>query len=202
VTDEDGTWGGGGTATSRPTGPWSATNVIWALAPVAPLPDGSRDLHVVVPHIFVRDTSAPPTDDADWNPWHQVDGPWAFDIALEVDHSGVVAKPDAVNTIAGIPVTLKQAIVGSSAIRIQMAVDDASRADWALHGEVRHGGRTFPLVLSSLGDDGAIEMTTDGGTDDPSGEWTLVINEATRQGPGDVPEERFSGPWTFEFQVP
>jgi hypothetical protein len=203
VTDQAGEWQGAGGATSRPIGQWSAANVLWRLAPVAPLPAGTQRLHVVVPHIFVRDnTIVPPvSEDQEWNPYRQVNGPWTFDIELAVDGGAAVATPDAVHTIAGVPVTLEQVIVGPSAIRIEMGVDDPSRATWAFSGQVRRGNQTFPIVIGKLGTD-HVELQADGGAQDASGDWSLVISEATRIGFGDAEEERLAGPWTFDFHIP
>jgi hypothetical protein len=203
VTDQDGTWGGGGFATSRPLGQWSSINAVWATAPVTPLPAGPRDLHVVVPHIFHQDPSvtAPP-DETDWNPLIRVDGPWTFDITLKVDHGGVIAEPGTVETIAGVSMTLDQVVIGPSAIRVQVGIDDPKGADWMILGEARHNGQAYPVVVSSVGGDGTIQMQTDGGTDDPYGAWTFVVKEVTHQGPGDAPEVRTTGPWTFDFVVP
>ena len=203
VTDADGEWRGVGGATSRPIGQWSATNVLWREAPVTSRPAQSRRLHVVVPHIFRRDpTASEPPGEAEWNPFVKVDGPWTFDIDLAVDGVAAVATPRAVNTIDGVPVTLDQVVVGPSAIRIQMRVDDATNATWSLVGEVRRGGRAFPIVMASLSVNGIAELHTDGGTDDASGDWSLVITGASRQGPGDTPEDDFVGPWTYEFSIP
>jgi hypothetical protein len=203
VTDQDGEWQGAGGATGRPIGHWSAANVLWRLAPVAPLPAGSRRLHVVVPHIFVRDlTASPPVDEnQEWSPFRQVDGPWTFDIELAVDGGAAVATPGVVHTIAGVPVTLRQVVIGPSAIRIEMEADDPSRATWTFVGWVRRGDQGFPIVWGSLGVDGIARMQADGGTNDASGDWSLVISEAIRQGSDDV-EERIAGPWSFEFHVP
>lgn len=203
VTDEAGEWRGAGGATTRPIGQWSSTNVTWRLAPIAPLLAGSHRLHVVVPHIFVRDlTASPPVDDhQEWNPFRQVDGPWTFDIELPVDGGAAAVNPGAVHTIAGVPVTLRQVVIGPSAIRIEMGVDDPNRATWTFIGEVRRGGQTFRIVTGSLGTGGFVSMQADGGTNDASGDWSFVVTEAIRQGSDDV-EERIAGPWTYEFQVP
>jgi hypothetical protein len=204
VTDADGEWKGVGGATSRPIGQWSATNVVWREAPVTSRPAQSRRLHVVVPHIFRRDPTAsePSIDGTDWFPFRKVEGPWTFDIELAVDGVAAVATPRVVNTIEGVPITLDQVVVGPSAIRIQMSIDDASNATWSLVGQVRRGGRTFPIVMSSLSVKGSLVLHTDGGTDDASGDWSLVITRASRQGPGDDPEEDLVGPWTYEFSIP
>jgi hypothetical protein len=158
---------------------------------------------VVVPHIFVRDSTIvePVSEDEEWNPWRQVNGPWTFDIELTVDGGAAVAMPNAVHTIAGVPVTLDQVVVGPSVIRIQMGVDDPTGATWAFVGQVRRGTQTFPIVVGKLGTD-RVELHADGGSRDPSGEWSVVITEAMRMGSGDAEEERIAGPWTFEFHVP
>lgn len=204
VTDADGEWQGAGGATSRPIGQWSATNVLWRQAPVTSRPAQSRSLHVVVPHIFRYDATAsePPIEGTDWNPWRKVGGPWIFDIELAVDGVATVVTPRVVNTIEGVPVTLDQVVVGPSAIRIQMNVDDVTNATWSLVGQVRRGSRTFPIVMSSLSVKGIVVLHTDGGIDDASGDWSLVITGASRQGPGDAPEEDSVGPWTYEFSIP
>ena len=203
VTDQDGEWQGGGGATSRPIGQWSATNVLWKLPPAEPLPAGSRRLHVVVPHIFVRDnTIVPPlTEDEDWNPWRQVNGPWTFDIKLAVDGGASVATPGVVHKIAGAAVTADQVIVGPSVIRVRLAVDDPGGATWAFSGQVRRGDQIFPIVVVKLGTD-RVELQADGGVQDASGDWSLVITEAMRMGSGDAEEERIAGPWRFDFNIP
>lgn len=203
VTDQDGEWQGADGAYGRPIGQWSAANVLWRLPPVAPLPAGSRRLHVVVPHIFVRDlTASPPVDESeDWNPFRQVDGPWTFDIELAVDGGAAVATPNAIHTIAGVPVTLRQVVVGPSAIRIEMEADDPSGATWTFVGWVRRGDEAFSIVSGSVPVDGIARMQADGGASDASGDWSVVISEAIRQGSDDV-EERIAGPWSFDFHVP
>jgi hypothetical protein len=203
VSDGDGQWQGAGTATARPIGQWSAANVIWRLAPAAPLPAGSHRFHVEVPHIFVRDmTATPPADETvDWNPFRKVFGPWTFDIELPVDGGAAVATPGTIHTIAGVPVVLRQVFIGPSAIRIEIEVDDPDRATWTFLGHVRRGDRVFPIVTGRVPIDGIVRMQADGGTNDASGDWSVVITEARRQGSDDV-EERIPGPWTYEFQVP
>jgi hypothetical protein len=206
VTDESGEWQGIGMATGRPVGQWSAANVVWREVPVGAPPASSRRIHVLIPHIFVRDgTISPPVDETqDWNPFRQVDGPWTFDIDLAVDGVAAVAvaRPGTVKAIAGVPVTLEQVVVGPSAIRIRMRVDDPSGAPWAMGGEVRRGDQTFPIVLGSISVDGIVDLHADGGTEDASGDWSVVIAHVSRHSAGNAAEERFDGSWTFEFQIP
>jgi hypothetical protein len=204
VTDDAGEWQGAGAATSRPLGQWTATNVVTLLAPAGSAPASSRRLHVVVPHIFFYDNnvSPPVEDDREWDPFHKVIGPWTFDIDLAVDGIAAVATPGVVNTIDGVPVTLTQVVVGPSAIRAIVEIDDSTAATWTLIGQLRRDDEEFRVTLVSLSVDGVVQMQTDGGTDDASGDWSLVITEARRMGTGDAPEEQFVGPWNFDFRIP
>jgi hypothetical protein len=204
VADGAGKWQGAGAATSRPLGQWTATNVVTLLAPAGADPASSRRLHIVVPHIFFYDSTASPPveDDTEWDPLRKVMGPWTFDIDLAVDGVAAVAEPGVVKTIDGIPVTLTQVVIGSSAIRAKVEINDGAAGTWTLIGHVRRGDEVFRVTLVSLSVDGAVQMQTDGGTDDASGDWSLVITEARRIGTGDAPEEELAGPWRFDFQIP
>lgn len=204
VTDANGEWQGIGSATSRPIGQWSSLNVVGRFVPSAAPAASSRQIHVVVPHIYVLDATATPPaeDDQEWTPYHEVEGPWTFDLDLAVDGVAAVATPGTVRTIDGVPVTLREAVVGPSVIRLQVGVDDPTGATWTLLGHVRRGDREFPIVLESLGADGIVTLQADYGTGDASGDWSLVITAADRSGPGEGIEERIAGPWTFEFQIP
>jgi hypothetical protein len=203
VTDADGVWAGVGGATSRPIGQWEAVNVLWRQTPITTRPATSRSLHVVVPNIYEYDPAdtPPPDEETEWDPWRKVEGPWTFDIELTVDGVAAVATPRVTNEIEGVPVTLQEVVVGPSAIRIQMDVNDPRDATWAFVGQVRRGDRTYPIVVSQIGH-GIVTLQTDRGTDEASGDWSLVIASATRQGPGDSPEELITGPWTFDFSIP
>jgi hypothetical protein len=75
----------------------------------------------------------------------------------------------------------------------------ACGATWGLVGELRHDRARYPFGLAKFGEPGLIEVP-DGGTDDPSGTWS-PITRADRQ-TGDGPEQRITGPWQFELQVP
>jgi hypothetical protein len=204
VTDEDGEYGSGGGATSRPDGKFAAVNVAWKQPAVLPLPAGPRQLHVVLPFIMVRDDSTPPPDtDADaneWDPWHRVGGPWTFDFELTVD-GGTTVTPDAVAEIDGVRVNVPRLIAAPDIVRIEMRVDgDLPPGDWSPIGEVSHGNKVLPFVVGDLdaGPDGLLAFMTDGGVSNASGEWTVTIKELIN-GNGD---ERLPGPWVLRFSAP
>ena len=204
VTDQDGEYGSGGGAVSRPDGAYAAVNVAWKQPAVLPLPSGPRQLHVVLPFIMVRDDSTPPPEtDADanqWDPWHRVAGPWTFDFELIVD-GGTTVTPNAVAEIDGIRVSVPRLIAASGIVRVEMRIDgDLPSGDWTPIGEVSHGGKVMPFVMGDLaaGPDGMLAFMTDGGVPDPSGQWTVTIKELIN-GNGD---ERLAGPWVLEFSAP
>ena len=205
VTDQDGEYGSGGGATSRPDGKFAAVNVAWKQPPVLPLPAGPRRLHVVLPYIMVRDDTMPPPathldgNQDGWNPWHEVAGPWTFDFELVVD-GGTTITPDAVAEIDGIRVTVPRLIAASNIVRVEVRVDgDLPPGDWTPTGEVSHGGKVLPLVFGDLaaGPDGLVAFMTDGGVSNASGEWTVTIRELAGNS-----EERLQGPWIVRFSAP
>jgi hypothetical protein len=204
VTDQDGEYGSGGGATSRPDGKFAAVNVAWKQPAVLPLPAGPRQLHVVLPFIMVRDDSTPPpeaeSDETDWDPWHRVAGPWTFDFELIVD-GGTTVTPDAVAEIDGVRVIVPRLIAASNIVRVEMRIDgDLPPGDWSPIGEVSHGGKVLPFVVGDLdaGPDGMLAFMTDGGVPNASGKWTVTIKELI-SGSSD---ERLSGPWVLEFSAP
>jgi hypothetical protein len=195
VSDENGVWPGAGVATSHPIGRWSATNIQWRLAP-APLPRGSHRLRVEIPHIFWHDPALPSGDD-NW-PWHRQAGEWSFDIELPVDGGATVVRPGTAIDVDGVRVTLDEVVVGGSAIRVTLGNDD--RATWSAVGSIRRGGEAYPFVVQAVGEPGVMALQADGGTDDPSGAWTIVIDAFDRDVGGR--EQRISGPWEFAVTVP
>ena len=206
VTDQDGEYGSGGGATSRPDGIFAAVNVAWKQPAVLPLPAGPRQLHVVLPFIMVRDDTIPPPEtDADededgWNPWHEVAGPWTFDFELTVD-GGTTITPDAVAEVDGIRVTVPRLIAAPGIVRVEMRVDgDLPPGDWTPIGEVRHGDKVLPLVFGDLaaGPDAMLAFMTDGGVANASGEWTVTIKELISNGD----EAPIAGPWAVTFTAP
>ena len=206
VTDQDGEYGSGGGATSRPDGPFAAVNVAWKQPAVLPLPAGPRQLHVVLPFIMVRDDSAPPPetgvdeDGNEWDPWHRVAGPWTFDFELTVD-GGTTVTPDAVAEIDGVRVSVPRLIAASNLVRVEMRIDgDLPPGEWSPIGEVSHGGKVLPFVVGDLdaGPDGMLAFMTDGGVSNASGEWTVTIKELI--GNGD--QAPLPGPWVLKFTAP
>jgi hypothetical protein len=204
VTDQDGEYGSGGGATSRPDGPFAAVNVAWKQPAILPLPAGPRLLHVVLPFILVRDDTMPPPDtDVDaneWDPWHRVAGPWTFDFELTVD-GGTTLAPDAAAEVDGIRVSVPRLIASAGIVRVEMRIDgDLPPGDWSPIGEVRHGNKVLPLVAGDpdAGPEGLLAFMTDGGVTDATGDWTVTIKEVVN-GNGD---ERLTGPWVLEFTAP
>ena len=58
--------------------------------------------HLTLPAIGVRDLSTPPpSEDPDWNPWHDVAGPWAFDFTIRVNGASL-ADPKVTAEAAGV----------------------------------------------------------------------------------------------------
>jgi hypothetical protein len=198
VSDEDGIWAGAGVATSRPMGAWAATQIQWRIPP-GPIPEGRHHLRVEVPHIFWRDSSAPPSEADDWNPWHQQDGAWSFDIDLPVEGGATVAHPDAPIKIDDVTFTVEEVVVGPTAIRVRLRYDDD--ATWTVVGGMDRGGQHFPFVISKSSEPGVIVLQTDGGSDQPAGAWSIVIDAADRQ-EDEWPEHRLYGPWKVGIHVP
>jgi hypothetical protein len=197
VTDASGEYGGFG-ATSMPDGPYAATNVAWKTPAALPLSAGPRRFHVVVPYIEVRDDTTPPpnADAVGWNPWHQFAGPWTFDFELTVD-GGTTVEPNAVAEAAGVKVTVTRLIAASNIVRVEMQIAGGRvGGDWAPVGVVQHDGRTLNIVTSSIEPDGSLALLTDGGSDNPSGTWTVTVNELVG------PDARLAGPWVLEFNAP
>lgn len=202
VTDATGQYTSGSGGASRPDGPFAAVNVAWKQPPELPLPEGPRQLHVVLPFIQVRDDSIPPPD-ADavgWNPWHPVAGPWTFDFEIDVD-GGTTITPAAFAEIDGFRVSVPRLIAASGIVRVEMRIDGAlPPGNWSPIGEVRHGDQVLRFVSGDLdaGPDGLIALMTDGGVDDASGEWTVTVDELVG-GQGDA---RLAGPWVLQFSAP
>jgi hypothetical protein len=201
VSDESGVWRGIGGATGSSDGRWTARAVTWRRAPLTAAPTGSRRIHVAFPHIEWYDRTLPPPGDEDtWNPWRRHLGPWTFDIELPIDGAvaATIATPDVTVDIDGVPVTLRRVVLGPTAIRVEITFDD--ERSMAFIGRVRRGDTVVPFAVASFGE-GEFEIQTDGGVDDPSGEWVVEITEAVRGEP-DGAEVRVQGPWRFPFSVP
>ena len=204
VTDADGEYTSGGGATSSPDGAFAAVNVAWKTPPVLPLPSGPRALHVVVPHIEVRDDATPPpepdldpaVDGDEWNPWHRVSGPWTFDFEINVDGGVAITPADAMAVAAGHTVVVERVIAAPSIVRVELAVDPDRPGDWSPIGEVQHNGRAAQFVVGSFEPGGRTTLMTDGGLGNASGSWTVLINEL------EGGNQRLAGPWTITFTVP
>jgi hypothetical protein len=198
VTDADGVYTSGGGATSIPDGAFAAVNVAWKTPPVLPLASGSRQLHVELPFIMVRDDSVPPAnaDEVGWDPWHRVAGPWVFDFELTVD-GGTTISPNATDDVDGVRVSISRLIAAPGVVRVEMQVEgDLPPGDWSPIGEVRHGDRVMRFVFGSLEPDGHLTFLTDGGVDDASGAWTVTIHELAGA------DTTLVGPWVLEFAAP
>ena len=156
----------------------------------------------IISHIAWRDGSVPiPTgEDSNWTPWRREVGSWSFDIDVPVDGGATVLRPDAAFDIDGTPFVLKDVAIGPSAVRVRVTYDDPG-ATWTLIGEAVHEDKSYPFVLQTLGDPGVAEVQADGGVDDPSGDWSIVIRAADRQ-VGDEPEQRIDGPWRVNMTAP
>jgi len=203
VTDESGRYSGNG-ATSSPLDRTTAANMIWLTPAAIPLPAGPRRFHVVMPHIEVRDDATPPPESADvdgWNPWRSHLGPWTFDFELQVA-GGTAAAPTAVAEVGGVRVSIARLVAAPSVVRVELEVEGAAGSDWSPIGEVRHGGRVLRFVTSSLGDGGPIELLTDAGVDDASGEWTVQVDELVGLNVAGTDEVRLAGPWILRFTLP
>ena len=200
VTDEAGLYESGGGAISRPDGAYAAVGVAWKQPPILPLPSGPRALHVVLPFIMVRGDAMPPPD-ADaigWTPWVRVPGPWTFDFEIDVD-GGTSIEPATMAERDGITVSVPRVIAAPSVVRIEMRIGgELPEGTWWPIGEVLHDGRTLRFVATSTEADGSVVIQTDAGVDDPSGRWTIHVSEI-QGGPAD---ERVTGPWILEFDVP
>lgn len=202
VTDASGEYGGMG-AVSSPDGPYAAVNVAWKTPAALPLPSGPRKFHVVLPFIQVRDDSIPPPnpDEAGWNPWHRVAGPWTFDFEMTVD-GGTTVTPNAVTDANGVRATVTRLIAAPSIVRVDLRIDRSPGASgWTPVGEVRHDGQVLKFVVSSLEADGTIALMTDGGVGDASGHWTVTFTSLATNDDPNGPTGPTS-PWVVEFDVP
>jgi hypothetical protein len=205
VTDAAGEYTSGGAAVSSPDGPFAAVNVVWKTPPVLPVPSGPRAIHVVMPFIMVREEATPPpnpdldptVEGDEWNPWHEVAGPWTFDFELDIDGGTAITPPDATADAAGHIVVVERVIVTPSIVRVDVAVDPAQPGDLSPIGEVQHNGRVARFVVGSMEPGGRTTLMTDGGLGDASGSWTVVVSELVGGG-----DERIAGPWTITFTVP
>jgi hypothetical protein len=201
VTDQSGTYESGGGATSSPLSRTAAANVIWKTPPVIPLPSGRRTIHVVMPHIEIRDDATPPPTGIDeWNPWRRHPGPWTFDFELTVA-GGTEATPDATAELHGLRVGIARIVAAPSVVRLELTVDGGpAGSTWSPFGEVRHRGRVLAFVQQNLAS-APIQILTNGGVDDASGEWTVEVRELARTDGAGV-ETRLTGPWILRFTLP
>jgi hypothetical protein len=205
VTDASGEYTSGGGAVSSPDGPFAAVNVVWKTPPVLPVASGRRAIHVVMPFIMVRDDATPPpnadldpaVEGDEWNPWHEVAGPWTFDFEIDVDGGVAITPPDARADAAGHTVVVERVIAAPSIVRVEITVDPDRPGDWSPIGEVEHNGRVARFVVGSFEPGGRTTLLTDGGLGDASGSWTVVVTELVGGG-----DERIAGPWTITFTVP
>jgi hypothetical protein len=203
VSDEAGRYMGAGVAESSPSGPFVAANILWLLPPEMPLPEGPRQVHVVVPHIFVRGDATPPPDseESDWDPYRKKLGPWTFDIDVPVEGGGTVATPDAVAEVDGVSVSLSRIAISASGVRVELRVDGADPdAGWSAIGRVRHEFGEAPFQVGRRDAAGTIDVQTNGGFDDTSGAWTVEITELV--GETEDGQVRLAGPWLLEFSLP
>jgi hypothetical protein len=206
VTDAAGEYTSGGGAVSSPDGPFAAVNVVWKTPPILSVPSGPRAIHVVVPFIMVRDDATPPpnpdldpsVEGDEWNPWHEVAGPWTFDFELDIDGGTAITPPDATAKAAGHTVVVERVIVAPSIVRVDIAVDPDQPGDWSPIGEVQHNGRVARFVVGAFEPGGRTTLMTDGGLGNASGSWTVVVSELN----GGTRDQRIAGPWTITFTVP
>ena len=194
-----------------PDGSTVSANLAW-LTPPAGLLAGNHTLRVSVGSVSVRDNTTPPPDETpgvvsrgdQWNPWHEVAGPWTFAIPLTV-RGGSSVEPDAAATVGGATVRLTRVTVSPSAVSGSITVTAADGSEWAPVGSFRHAGSTFAIQRSGgardAGADSGIAFVADDGTADASGEWTLQIDELVGLGAGSG-QVRLQGPWTLRFTVP
>ena len=211
VTDEQGRPFGQTMGMGLPDGSTVSANLAW-LTPPAGLLAGNHTLRVSVGSVSVRDNSTPPPDETpgvvsrgdQWNPWHEVAGPWTFAIPLTV-RGGSSVEPDAAATVGGATVRLTRVTVSPSAVSGSITVTAADGSEWAPVGSFRHAGSTFAIQRSGgakdAGADSGIAFVADDGTADASGEWTLQIDELVGLGAGSG-QVRLQGPWTLRFTVP
>jgi hypothetical protein len=195
-------------AMSSPEGSTVAANLVF-LAPPVGLAPGPHKLQISVGSVEVRDNSTPPPEESagtatradNWNPWHDVEGPWTFTVSVEVV-GGSVARPNNTAIVAGTEVRLSQVIVSPSSITATISVVSSSKAgDWAPIGQFEHAGRVYQLGGTvSLGGDDATTLQATDGTANASGDWTLRITELV--GSNAKGQVRLAGPWLLKFSMP
>ena len=208
VTDEEGRSFNGSMSMSSPDGASTAANIAW-LTPPAGLTPGPHTLHLSIPAISVRDNTSPPPDespgtprDADsWNPWHRVEGPWAFTIEVDVE-GGAVVRPDAAAAVGGVEVRLIEVTISASTVSARLRIRGVDEAgDWSPIGAFQHAGRRYSIDRGSFGDGGSeINVEAGDGTTEAAGRWTLRIDELVGQD-GET-QVRLQGPWVMEFSAP
>lgn len=134
-----------------------------------------------------------------------VAGPWRF--AFDVPNAGGVTWTGASTAVASdVTITLERLSVSptliTGAVTWSGAPLAASEGDmWSIRGRVEHAGDQFPIEGSGS-DRISSDFRIERGSDDPTGEWTVLIEELTSD-PGSPPQHiRLPGPWELKVTLP
>jgi hypothetical protein len=130
-------------------------------------------------------------------------GPWMFAFDLEIA-PGTRISPGSSATAGGITVTLDSVLITPTTIRSTWSYTGLATGESAPIPvfTVLHDGKEIPGAMSgsNLDDPGHSVGSTDSGVDDPSGSWTIRIDELVRGGPEN--QTRLQGPWDCTFTLP
>ena len=108
--------------------------------------------------------------------------------------------------MADAQVRLIAVTVSPASVTGTVSVTGSSAGQWFPIGQFEHEGRSYPINSGTLARGAAatanaeIAIVGDGGTDSPSGEWTLRIDELV--GDDGAEQVRLQGPWILRFVIP
>lgn len=183
------------TGLSEPVGAASAATMFWFDYAPGPAPAGRRAFSVTVSSVSVRNQeNEPPPNDPIWDPWHDVALNASFSLDLTVA-GGAEATPGVTAEYNGATITLDRIVTSPSTVRLDLHVaglpavaTDAPLAIW-----VSHAGKDLGPA-DVMGRGSAMTVHTKLGVDDPAGDWTVTVTDATNVMGG--------GTWTLHFAMP
>jgi hypothetical protein len=186
---------------SSPNDSSSAANLLW-FRTERPLAGGERAFHLTLPAIGVRDLSTPPpSEDPNWNPWHDVPGPWAFDFTIRVNGASI-ADPKVTAEAAGVTLRLRDVSATDASIKagLEIVTGAAAGSNWFPVGAYEHNGRRFQISGGMVVPASPLSFEASESTSDRSGDWVLRVDELVGDEGGS--QVRLQGPWLFRFTLP
>lgn len=192
---------------SQPVGSSSSVNMVWFQTPGDGVLSGTHHFVLTMPDIGVRAVTPPfstlPGGLSMGDPWGSAAGPWRFEFDLAIA-PGTRLSPASTATVDGVTVTLGSVLVAPTTVRLQFRCDGLpdSGSGWAPVGAVVHNGAQLAIGTSwgSLDPKTWQTTTTETGTDNASGSWTVRIDELVGESPqGQI---RLEGPWELQFEAP